>query len=107
MTLKEAYTRASQKRDYHFEEEVLEYLRSFVKDNERKIEGNKKRLELADENPEMQTKVSIAVYVFFWGGGGGGGTMVLKYNVLGPLSSLLPFPPPLGSRKKFTSWRCR
>ena len=59
MTFKEAYTKASQKRDYHFEEEVLEYLRSFVKDNERKIEGNKKRLELADENPEMQTKVSV------------------------------------------------
>eukprot|EP00731_Ephydatia_muelleri_P029226 Em0020g870a len=56
VTFKEAYAKASQKRDYHFEEEVLEYLRSFVKDNERKIEGNKKRLELADENPEMQTK---------------------------------------------------
>ena len=78
MTLKEAYTRASQKRDYHFEEEVLEYLRSFVKDNERKIEGNKKRLELADENPEMQTKVSMAIcflfIYYFCGGGGGGGS---------------------------------
>ena len=59
--MREEYESASQKRDYHFEEEVLEFLGSFLRDNERKIEGNKKRLELTDETPEMETKVGVAV----------------------------------------------
>ena len=66
--MREEYESASQKRDYHFEEEVLEFLRSFLRDNERKIEGNKKRLELTDETPEMETKVGVAVrflYCYF------------------------------------------
>ena len=68
LTMREEYKSASQKRDYHFEEEVLEFLRSFLRDNERKIEGNKKRLELTDKTPEMETKVGVPVtflYCYF------------------------------------------
>ena len=68
LTMREEYESASQKRDYHFEEEVLEFLGSFLRDNERKIEGNKKRLELTDETPEMETKVGVPVkflYCYF------------------------------------------
>ena len=57
--MRDEYELASQQRDYHFEEEVLEFLRSFLRDNERKIDANKKRLELSDETPEMETKVGI------------------------------------------------
>ena len=59
--MRDEYEKASQQRDYHFEEEVLEFLGSFLRDNERKIEGNKKRLELTDETPEMETKVGVPV----------------------------------------------
>ena len=52
--MKEEYENASKKRDYHFEEEVLEFLRSFVRDNERKIESARKRLDLVEDNPEIQ-----------------------------------------------------
>ena len=68
LTMREEYESASQKHDYHFEEEVLEFLGSFLRDNERKIEGNKKRLELTDETPEMETKVGVSVkflYCYF------------------------------------------
>ena len=64
LALKADYEKASLKNDYHYDEEVLDYLRSFVKDNERKIEANKKRLELADENPDMEVKVSVHVTEF-------------------------------------------
>ena len=57
--MKEEYEHASKKRDYHFEEEVLEFLRSFVRDNERKIESARKRLDLVEDNPEMEAKVYI------------------------------------------------
>ena len=57
--MKEEYENASKKRDYHFEEEVLEFLRSFVRDNERKIESARKRLDLVEDNPEMEAKVCI------------------------------------------------
>ena len=36
--MREEYEKASQQRDYHFEEEVLEFLGSFLRDNERKID---------------------------------------------------------------------
>ena len=61
LTLKEEYEKASKKRDYHYEEEVLEFLRSFVRDNERKIESAKKRLDLVEDNPDMEAKVSLCV----------------------------------------------
>ena len=61
LTLKEEYEKASKKRDYHYEEEVLEFLRSFVRDNERKIESAKKRLDLVEDNPDMEAKVSLLV----------------------------------------------
>ena len=57
LTMKEEYEKATKKRDYHFEEEVLEFLRSFVRDNERKIESARKRLDLVEDNPEMEAKV--------------------------------------------------
>ena len=57
--MKEEYENASKKRDYHFEEEVLEFLRSFVRDNERKIESARKRLDLVEDNPEMEAKVCM------------------------------------------------
>lgn len=57
VTLKEEYERAQEKRDYHYEEEVLQYLQSFIRDNEKKIELNKKRIENVEEDPEMEKLV--------------------------------------------------
>lgn len=57
VTLKDQFEEASKKRDYRIEEEVYTYLQSFLKDNERKIEGAKKRLILTQETPEMEEKV--------------------------------------------------
>lgn len=59
LTLKDEYEMASKKRDYHYEEEVLEFLRSFVRDNERKIDSAKKRLDLVEDNPDMEAKVAL------------------------------------------------
>ena len=36
---------------------MLQYLHSFIKDNERKIELAKKRLEMQEKNPELEAKV--------------------------------------------------
>ena len=58
ITLKEEYEEACKTRDYHYEEEVLEYLRSFIKDNERKIEINKKRIDSAEDDPALEKLVS-------------------------------------------------
>ncbi|XP_064406863.1 putative RNA-binding protein Luc7-like 2 isoform X2 [Halichondria panicea] len=55
--LKEEYEKASKNRDYYVEEEVLNYLRSFISDNERKIESAKKRLTLTQEAPGLEEKV--------------------------------------------------
>ena len=57
IAMKEDFERASQKKDYHFEEEVLEYLNSFIKENERKIELNKKRIENVEEDTEQERLV--------------------------------------------------
>jgi RNA-binding protein Luc7-like 2 len=56
MTMKEEYEKASMTRDYRFEEEVLEYLKAFLTDNDRKIEANRKRLDVTEDNPEMEAK---------------------------------------------------
>ena len=56
--LKEAFEKASLTRDYGIEEEVLDYLKSFIADNERKIESAKKRLTLTQEAPGLEEKVS-------------------------------------------------
>ena len=55
--MKDQFEEASKKRDYRIEEEVYAYLQSFLKDNERKIEGAKKRLTMTQETPEMEEKV--------------------------------------------------
>lgn len=55
--LKEEYEKASKNRDYYVEEEVLDYLKSFIADNERKIEAAKKRLTLTQEAPGLEEKV--------------------------------------------------
>jgi len=72
LALRSEYEKASAKRDYEYEEEVrhyyrfvvllfccqiLQYLQSFIKDNERKIELAKKRLEMQEKNPELEAKV--------------------------------------------------
>ena len=56
ITMKEEYETASKTRDYRFEEEVLEYLKAFLADNDRKIEANRKRLDVTEDNPEMEAK---------------------------------------------------
>ena len=68
MTMKDQFEEASKKRDYRIEEEVYAYLQSFLKDNERKIEGAKKRLTLTQETPEMEEKVMhfMCVFVVLW-----------------------------------------
>ena len=38
---------------------MLQYLQSFIKDNERKIELAKKRLEMQEKNPELEAKVRL------------------------------------------------
>ena len=75
LALRSEYEKATTKRDYEYEEEVrcyyyfssgllsffcyqiLQYLQSFIKDNERKIELAKKRLEMQEKNPELEAKV--------------------------------------------------
>ena len=54
--MKDEYEKDSKSRDYRFEEEVLEYLKAFLADNDRKIEINRKRLDLSEDNPEMEAK---------------------------------------------------
>ena len=54
--MKEEYEGASKNRDYRFEEEVLEYLKAFLAENDRKIEMNRKRLDLTEDNPELEAK---------------------------------------------------
>lgn len=57
LALKEEFEKSSLKRDYGFEEEVLDYLQSFIKDNERKIEIAKRRIESVEDNPELEKMV--------------------------------------------------
>ncbi len=59
LAMRDEFERASLKRDYGFEEEVLEYLQSFIKDNERKIELAKKRIESVEDSPELERLVII------------------------------------------------
>lgn len=39
----------------------MQYLQSFIKDNERKIELAKKRLEMQEKNPDLEAKVSCSL----------------------------------------------
>ena len=64
ITLKEDYERASENRDYHYDEEVLDYLRSFIKDNERKNEINKKRINSAEDDSALAKLVRILFSAF-------------------------------------------
>ena len=34
----------------------MEYLQGFLSDNDRKIEANRKRLDLSEDNPELEAK---------------------------------------------------
>ena len=63
--MKDQFEEASKKRDYRIEEEVYAYLQSFLKDNERKIEGAKKRLTMTQETPEMEEKVAYRMLCVF------------------------------------------
>ena len=56
-TLRQEYNDAVKTRDFHFDEEVLEYLRGFLRDNDRKIESAKRRLAQSEDSPEMEAKV--------------------------------------------------
>ena len=64
LALKAEFEKASEKRDYHFEEEVMDFLKSFLLDNERKIESAKKRLDATEETPEMEAKVCVSVCLY-------------------------------------------
>ena len=68
ITLKEEYEEAVKKWDYRYEEEVLDYLKSFIKENERKIEVNKKRLDSAGDDPVLEKLVShlVALMNYNW-----------------------------------------
>lgn len=57
VTLKQKYEEASKTRDYFFEEEVLEFLNNFLRDNERKIELAKSRLHHTQDAPDNEEKV--------------------------------------------------
>ena len=59
LTMKDEYERASAKRDYGFEEEVLDYLQGFIKDNEKKIEIAKRRIENVEDSPELEKLVCL------------------------------------------------
>ncbi|XP_065899388.1 putative RNA-binding protein Luc7-like 1 [Dysidea avara] len=59
LALRSEYEKATTKRDYEYEEEILQYLQSFIKDNERKIELAKKRLEMQEKNPELEAKAQV------------------------------------------------
>ena len=49
--------------------QILQYLQSFIKDNERKIELAKKRLEMQEKNPELEAKVCNLNFVVLYYGG--------------------------------------
>ena len=55
--MKDEYEKASLKRDYRYEEEVLEFLKRFLSENERKIELSKKRIENQEDTPELEQLV--------------------------------------------------
>ena len=57
LAMKDEYERASERRDYGFEEEVLGYLKDFIKENERKIEIAKRRIESVEDNAELEKLV--------------------------------------------------
>lgn len=57
LALKENYDQCCDSRDYHFEEEVLAFLNSFIRDNERKIEVAKSRLHHTQDAPDNEERV--------------------------------------------------
>ena len=57
LAMRDEFEMASLKRDYGFEEEVLIHLQGFIKDNERKIEIAKKRIESVEDSPELEKLV--------------------------------------------------
>lgn len=57
LALTDKFEEASKSRDYHFEEEVLDYLNNFILENERKIEHAKTRLHHTQDAPENEEKV--------------------------------------------------
>lgn len=61
--MKEEFEKASAKRDYGFEEEVLDYLQGFIKDNERKIEIAKRRIDSVEDSPELEKLVCPILFV--------------------------------------------
>ena len=42
----------------------MDFLKSFLLDNERKIESAKKRLDATEETPEMEAKVCVSVCLY-------------------------------------------
>ena len=61
LTLKQKYEDASRHRDYHYEEEVLGFLKAFLRDNERKIELAKTRLHHTQDAPDNEEKVKKTI----------------------------------------------
>ncbi len=57
LAMKDEFELASARRDYGFEEEVLEHLQAFIKDNERKIEVAKRRIDSVEDSPELEKLV--------------------------------------------------
>ena len=63
--MRDEFEKASVRRDYGFEEEVLDYLQSFIKDNEKKIEIAKRRIENVEDNPELEKLVHSSVVTHY------------------------------------------
>lgn len=66
LALKDEFEKASTRRDYGYEEEVLEFLKDFIKENERKIEVAKKRIENVEDNPELEKMVKMKLHVHMY-----------------------------------------
>lgn len=62
LALREKYEEASKRRDYHYEEEVLEFLNEFIRDNEKKIELAKSRLHHTQDAPDNEEKVMCCLF---------------------------------------------
>ena len=59
LALKAKYEEACRSRDYHYEEEVLDFLKEFIRDNERKIDLAKSRLHHTQDAPDNEEKVRL------------------------------------------------
>lgn len=57
LALRSKFEEGSKARDYHFEEEVLDFLTNFIRDNDRKIDHAKTRLHHTQDAPENEEKV--------------------------------------------------